>query len=271
MLLGEEAAHLIACEPRLERFPWNFGAKGARRRSHTAGAPALGTSAAVVRVTSGEVDQVTTAVPATAQVVEASLEERFVDRGAEARRGAVEVDDATLAGCRMGDPAALRVFVGRYQELVFAFLSRSVGRGPHVEDLAQEVFLRACRALPRFDPAGSARPSTWLLTIATRLVVDARRRRAVPTSTLDTDVPSPATGTPETERRRLEIGRALEAAAAELSPDHRDVFLLAEFHGLDTREIAGVVGVPEGTVRTRLFRARAHLRALLKDLWESLT
>ena len=191
------------------------------------------------------------------------------------RGGPAEIDEPTLEACRHGDPAALRLFVTRYQDMLFAFLSRSLGPGPHVEDLAQEVFLRACRALPRFEPslaAGpsrkTARPSTWILTIASRLVVDARRKRRVPTLTLDAGADAPASDTPETERRRLEIGRALEAAVADLSPDHRDVFVLAEFHDLDTAEIAAVLGIPEGTARTRLFRARAHLRTLLRDLWE---
>ena len=102
-----------------------------------------------------------------------------------ATRDARELDEATLAACRLGEPQALRRFVVRYQDLVFAFVSRSLGRGPHVEDLAQEVFMRAFRALPRFEPSGAARLSTWLLTITSRLVVDARRKRRLPTVTLD--------------------------------------------------------------------------------------
>lgn len=66
----------------------------------------------------------------------------------------------------------------------------------------------------------------------------------------------------------MEIGRALEKAAAQLSPDQRDVFLLAEFHDLAMGEIGAVLGISENTVKTRLFRARAHLKSLLKDLWE---
>jgi RNA polymerase sigma-70 factor (ECF subfamily) len=182
--------------------------------------------------------------------------------------GALELEGATLAACRLGDPAALRLFIARYQGVVFAFLSRSLGHGPHVEDLAQEVFIRACRALPDFDPTGPARLPTWVLTIASRLVIDARRRRTVPTSPLDSEVLVATPDTPETERRRMEIGRALEAAAGQLSDDQRDVFLLAEFHDLDMREIGVVLGIPENTVKTRLFRARTHLRSLLKDLWE---
>lgn len=178
-----------------------------------------------------------------------------------------ELDAATLEGCRAGEPAALRSFVVRYERMVFAFLSQSLGAGPHVEDLAQETFLRACRALRRFDVAGPARPSTWLLTIATRLVQDERRKRRPVAAPLDADLAA-ALETPETERQRAELGRALSKAARELSDEHRDVFVLAEFHGLDMKEIGQVLSIPEGTVKTRLFRARERLRVLLRGVWE---
>jgi RNA polymerase sigma-70 factor (ECF subfamily) len=186
----------------------------------------------------------------------------------EAAHNAGELDAATVEACRAADPAALRVFVLRYERLVFAFLSRTLGAGPHVEDLAQEVFLRAFRALPRFDSAGAARPSTWLVTIASRLVIDERRRRRVPTQSIDSGLAVAAFGTPETERERAEIGRALSNAASELSPEQRDAFVLTEFHGLDTKEIASVLSVNEGTVKTRLFRARERLRVLLRGVLE---
>jgi RNA polymerase sigma-70 factor (ECF subfamily) len=178
-----------------------------------------------------------------------------------------EIDGAILEGCRAGDPAALRAFVTRYEHMVFAFLSRALGAGPHLEDFAQEVFIRACRALRGFDVAGKARLSTWLLTIASRVAIDARRKRRVPTTSLDVAMAT-VLQTPETEGRRMEIGRALQRAAAELSDDQRDAFVLAEFHGLDMGEIAAVLGVPENTVKTRLFRARERLRVLLREVWE---
>jgi RNA polymerase sigma-70 factor (ECF subfamily) len=183
-------------------------------------------------------------------------------------RASIELEAATMEGCRAGDPEALRCFVVRYERMVFAFLSRTLGSGPLVEDLAQETFLRAFRALPRFDAAGPARASTWLLTIASRLVHDERRKRRPPLQPLEADLPAMAPGTPETEQSRAELGRALSRAAGELSGEHRDVFVLAEFHGLDMKEIAQVLSIPEGTVKTRLFRARERLRALLQGLWD---
>jgi RNA polymerase sigma-70 factor (ECF subfamily) len=188
--------------------------------------------------------------------------------GPQVECASIELDAPTLEGCRAGDPEALRRFVIRYERMVFAFLSRALGSGPHVEDLAQETFLRAFRALPRFDTTGPARPSTWLLTIATRLVRDERRKRRPSLQPLDAVLPAVASGTPETERSRAELGRALSRAAEELSDEHRDVFILAEFHGLDMKEIGHVLSIPEGTAKTRLFRARERLRALLQGVWE---
>jgi RNA polymerase sigma-70 factor, ECF subfamily len=184
-----------------------------------------------------------------------------------ARVEPAEIDPTTLDGCRAGDRAALTAFVVRYERTVFAFLSRTLGAGPHVEDLAQEVFIRACRALRSFDATGKARVSTWLLTIARRVAIDAGRKRRVPTAALDV-ARAPTSQTPETERRRAEIGRAVERAVDGLSDAQRAVFVLAEFHDLDMKEIALVLEVPENTAKTRLFRARERLRALLKGVWE---
>jgi RNA polymerase sigma-70 factor, ECF subfamily len=190
------------------------------------------------------------------------------DQAGAAARG--ELDDASLASCRTLDPAALRKFVVTYQPMLFAYLSRSLGYGDHVEDLAQETLLRAIRALPTFEPQGAARPSTWLLTIARNLVVDHRKRRG---ETLriahDEDDSGPSDArTPETERHRTELGTALSVAAAELPDEQRDAFILAEFHDLTMDEMAVISGVPVGTVKARLSRARARLRELLGEFWE---
>ena len=154
----------------------------------------------------------------------------------------------------------------RYQGAVFALVSRVVGPGAQVQDLAQEAFLRAYRAFPSFDPAGPAHVSTWLLTIAVRLALNARKKAARTTVSPLTDAAMLVDSTtPETERARRELGRAIARAAADLSDDQRAAFVLAEFHGMSLADIAGALEIPEGTVKTRLFRARAHLRARLTD------
>jgi RNA polymerase sigma-70 factor, ECF subfamily len=182
----------------------------------------------------------------------------------EPTESAAEVDRRTLVACKSQDPDAFRTFVLVYERAVFALLSRVLGRGPHVQDLAQETFLRAYRAFPRFDLDARARPSTWLLTIAVRLALNAKKRlsRAAPLS-LVAAAELAHDGTPELEGARRELGRAIAAAAAELSDDQRAAFVLAQFHGLSIAEIAEALDIPENTVKTRLFRARSHLRARL--------
>lgn len=179
----------------------------------------------------------------------------------------IEVDPETLLRCQAGDPAAQRVFVVCYQRPVFALLSRLLGRGPHIEDLAQETFLRAFRALDSFDPAGPARPSTWLLTIATRLALDDRKRRRLPSAPLEEAESSAAPGDPEQQAERRRIGLAIEEAANELSEDQRAAFLLMEFHGFSVAEAAITLKIPENTVKQRVFRAREKLRSRLAALW----
>ena len=152
-----------------------------------------------------------------------------------------------------------------HQHAVFALISRVTGKGPHVADLAQETFLRAYRAFPSFDVDGAAAPLTWLLTIAVRLALNARKQtsrvlRANAQVELSTALEA---STPETERERRELGAAIERAARELSDEQRAVFVLAEFHGLSLAEIASALGAREGTVKTRLFRAREKLRQRL--------
>ena len=180
---------------------------------------------------------------------------------------APELDRATLALCREADPVAFRAFVTRYQRPVFACLSRMVGRGPHVDDLAQDVFLRAFRAFHTFDLDAAAKPSTWLLTIATRIALDARKRRVIPIRPMEDAAHVPESGTPETERARGELGRLIERAALELPDDQRAAFVLGEYHGMSMSEIAEALGVPEATVKTRLFRARERMRAALGEEW----
>lgn len=182
--------------------------------------------------------------------------------------GVVAFDAAMLARCRAQDPAAFRAFVVRHERMVFSLLSRLLGRGPEVEDLAQETFVRAYRAFPSFDPSGPAKVSTWLLTIATRLALDSRKRRRLDVGELD-DV-EPTTGsTPEISLERRELGRALAAAAAKLPDDQRAALVLAELHGLSIAEIAAALEVPENTAKTRLFRAREKMRAELANEWRS--
>jgi RNA polymerase sigma-70 factor (ECF subfamily) len=181
--------------------------------------------------------------------------------------GEPELDRETLLRCRAQDRRAFRVLVERYQAAVFACLSRMLGRGPHVDDLAQEVFLRAYRAMPTFDVDADGKPSSWLLTIATRAALDALKRRVVPLRPIEAAEAVALAGTPETSLARAELGRAIERAAASLPEEQRMALVLADCHGFSIAEIARAMDVPEGTAKTRLFRAREKLRAALGEEW----
>lgn len=178
-----------------------------------------------------------------------------------------EIDDLTLARARRGEADACRALVERYQRPVFAVLSRMLaGRSDAalVEDLAQETFLRVFRALPQFRPGG-ARPSTWILTIATRLAIDELRKRRPPTRALD-DGELPAPERADAGARRSEVGRALSAALSELPEDMRAAFVLRAWHGLGHEEIARALEVEVGTVKSRIARAKKRLQGALSEV-----
>lgn len=164
---------------------------------------------------------------------------------------------------------AFRAFVVRYERMVFALLSRMLGHAPEVEDLAQETFVRAYRAFPTFDPAGTAKVSTWLLTIATRLALDSRKRRKLDTREIDDTTEITTGSTPEISLERRQLGDAIAEAAGKLPDDQRAALILAELHGLSIAEIALALEVPENTAKTRLHRAREKMRTALAGDWRA--
>jgi len=190
---------------------------------------------------------------------------------AGARVVPAELDELTLARARRGERAACVALVRRYEAPVFALLQRLLGRSGRaglVEDLAQETFLRVFRALVRFASSGPAKLSTWILTIATRVGLDELRRHAPPTEALDA---AGAAGVAAPERaddraHRRAIGEEVARAAEALSPDLRATFLLRDVHELEYAEIAEATGADMGTVKSRLSRARAALRAALAEV-----
>jgi len=177
---------------------------------------------------------------------------------AAAARTTAPLDELTLRRAQRGDERAWRDLVTRYQQPIHALVWRLLaGRARHrVEDLVQETFVRVLRALPAFDPAGPASLSTWMLTIATRLALNDLRRpehgaiEVEPEATDRTDDPA--------ERRRL--GAAIATGVAALPDAQRAVLVLREYHDLDYQEIADVLELDLGTVKSRLARARTALR-----------
>jgi len=182
-----------------------------------------------------------------------------------ADRPSRELDELTVSRAVRGEGAATRALVTHYQRPVFALLGRMLRprAGDRVEDLAQETFLRVFRALPEFKLAGTARLSTWILTIATRLALDELARRP-PREDVEAELAGGPRGDAELERRL--IGAAIERAVAALGADHQAVFLLREVHELEYDEIARALEIDLGTVKSRLGRARAALRQALQGV-----
>lgn len=179
-----------------------------------------------------------------------------------------ELDARTLRRAARGDAAASRALVARYQRPIFALLSRLIGDDPAlVEDLAQETFLRVFKALPRFDPKGPAKASSWMLTIATRVALDALRKQPRRPQ-LVAVVPERAAETPGPERRAADrqLGDRLAQAMARLPEAQRAALLLSAAHGLPHAQIAEALGVPVGTVKSRINRARQALRDTLEAM-----
>lgn len=178
-----------------------------------------------------------------------------------------ELDELTLRRAQRGEPAACRALVERYQRPVFALLHRMMGaaRRDRVEDLAQETFLSVFRSLGQFAPLGPARLSSWILTIASRRAIDELRRAGEAPVALEGEALVSPVRADERARRR-DLGQRVERAIGELPAEFRAAFLLREMHGLEYAEIARALSIDLGTVKSRLSRARAALRAALADL-----
>jgi RNA polymerase sigma-70 factor (ECF subfamily) len=168
-------------------------------------------------------------------------------------------DEALAAQASAGDRRAFGDLVRRHQDGVFGFVFRMVGSRDEAMDLTQDSFLKAWQALPGWRP--EARFRTWLLQIARNASLDVLRRRSLATFVpIDEALELPGAGpTPETQAAIAQDLRLLEAALLRLQPDHREVLLLRELEGLSYEEIASVLGVAEGTVKSRIGRARAAL------------
>ena len=190
-------------------------------------------------------------------------------------------DAATLAGDEGGDAAlilaaqdgsldAFNRLVRRHERAVYNVALRLVGAGMAAEEVTQDTFMRAYGALARFR-GGDFRP--WLMRIATNRAYDElRRRKRAPGSfeelTYEPEVEwSTLTGVedPDIRMERLELARTLADALAQLPHAQRLAVVLSDVQGYDYWEIAAITGVPYGTVKSRLSRARGRLRALLGE------
>ena len=179
--------------------------------------------------------------------------------------GRLEEFPGFLDRLRRGDPAAFETLVVVHQHRVFAVALRMLGNRADAEDAAQEVFLRVHRALPGFR--GDAKLSTWLYAIAARLCLsrlgEAHRRLVRADGEALARVPD-AEADPARHLEEDEREAALRRAITELSDDRRMVVVLRDLEGLPYEEIAQILGLELGTVRSRLHRARLDLKGKLE-------
>lgn len=162
-----------------------------------------------------------------------------------------EPDPRTVAAAAAGDVGAFEELVAGYRVPVWRYLTHLVADRALAEDLTQETFLRMYRHLAGFE--GRSKLSTWVFRIARNLGIDALRRRErrsllpIRIGRLPTQSPSP------------ENAVVVFALVAELEASMREALLLVEILGLTYREVGEVVGIPEGTAKSRVFRARREL------------
>jgi RNA polymerase sigma-70 factor (ECF subfamily) len=185
---------------------------------------------------------------------------------AGAETPAADRDRALLAAVAGGDEAGLRGLVDRHGSGLLAYLTGLVGDPPLAEEVLQDTLLAVWRGAAGF--VGGSTVRTWLFAVARRRAVDALRRRGAGPAADDDGLlaqqPDPAAGPEQLLLARADLDR-VAAAIGRLRPAHREVLALACVHELSSQQMGAVLGVPVGTVKSRLRLARAALGRLLES------
>jgi RNA polymerase sigma-70 factor, ECF subfamily len=172
-------------------------------------------------------------------------------------------DEALIGRIAGGDKVAMQVLFARHHVRVYRFVLRLVRDQTRAEDLISEVFLDVWRQAGKFEARSAV--STWLLAIARYKALSALRRR--PDEVLDEEaaaaIEDPADD-PEVALEKKDKGEILRKCLTALSPEHREIIDLVYYHEKSVEEVAEIVGIPENTVKTRMFYARKRLSELLK-------
>jgi len=185
-------------------------------------------------------------------------------------------EGALISAAQQGDVTAFNRLILQYQDMAYTVAYRIMNDPDAAADATQEAFISAYLGLPRFR-GGSFR--AWLMRIVTNACYDElRRRKRHPQSSLDAlyaKTPMPISSNsssenPEEHVQRLELSHLLQQGIALLPDDQRVILVLSDVQGFSYQEIAEVVGVPKGTVKSRLHRARARLRDYLREREELL-
>jgi RNA polymerase sigma-70 factor (ECF subfamily) len=189
----------------------------------------------------------------------------------------VQVVAMLVRRCIAGDAAAWEEIVHTYNRRIYNICYRFANSGEVAEDLTQEVFIKMYRTLSTFDPSKGAF-ITWVTTITRNLLVDHFRKTkqerltdsidAAPSEhedaqPLSEQIQDQSPG-PDAGVRSREASEAVHAALGKLSPELREAVILRDLQDMDYREIAAVLKVPEGTVKSRINRGRAELARLLQ-------
>jgi len=172
-------------------------------------------------------------------------------------------DEVLIARVASGDRLAMQVLFARHHVRVYRFVLRMVRNQATTEDLISEVFLDVWRQANRFE--GRSAVSTWLLAIARFKALSVLRRR--PEEELDEEKAAAiedASDNPEMAVQKKDKSELLRKCLTFLSADHREIIDLVYYHEKSIEEVAEIVGIPENTVKTRMFYARKKLGELLR-------
>ncbi len=172
-------------------------------------------------------------------------------------------DEVLIQRIAQGDRLAMQVLYARHHVKVYRFVLRLVRSESTAEDLISEVFLDVWRQAGRFE--GRSAVSTWLLAIGRFKALSALRRK--PDAELNEEMAETipdAADDPETAMQKKDTSEILRTCLGALSSEHREVIDLVYYHEKSVEEVAEIVGIPENTVKTRMFYARKKLGEELK-------
>jgi RNA polymerase sigma-70 factor (ECF subfamily) len=173
-------------------------------------------------------------------------------------------DEVLIGRIAAGDRLAMQVLFARHHVRIYRFVLRLVRNESTAEDLISDVFLDVWRQAGKFE--GRAAVSTWLMSIARFKALSALRRRTEDELDDETaDAIEDEADDPEVALAKKDKGAALRQCLSKLSDEHREIVDLVYYHEKSVAEVAGIVGIPEATVKTRMFYARKKLSELLKE------
>jgi len=173
-------------------------------------------------------------------------------------------DEVLISRIANGDRLAMQVLFARHHVRVYRFVLRLVRNEATAEDLISEVFLDVWRQAAKFE--GRSAVSTWMLGIARFKALSALRRK--PEQELDEETAAAIedhSDDPEVTLAKKDKGAVLRECLTGLSAEHREIVDLVYYHEKSVEEVAQIVGIPEATVKTRMFYARKKLSELLKE------